>query len=181
LTDLELDRLSELTNIGAGHAATAFSRLAGRTMWMRVPRVRVPGELSSAHREEEAGTGVFFEFSGCLGAVVGILFSALECQSLVRMMVGSGVDPDSDESVQSALMELGNILASHVASAIADTLGDRLLPSLPILAMHGAGEELYALAAERTGRDPIRIECELTDGTGQLGGLLVLIPVEEIA
>jgi chemotaxis protein CheC len=176
VTELELDRLSELANIGAGHAATAFSRLTGRTMWMRVPRVRVPGELGSAHREEEAGTGVFFEFSGCLGAVVGILFSAPECEALVRMMVGAGRDPDSDESVQSALMELGNILASQVASAIADTLGDRLLPSLPILAMHGAGEQLDSLVAERAGGEPIRIECELTDGTGELGGLLVLIP-----
>ncbi len=176
MTEQELDRLSELANIGAGHAATAFSHLVGRTMWMRVPRVRVAGDLGSAHREEEAGTGVFFEFDGCLGAVVGILFSDPECRALVRMMLGSDRDPDTSESVQSALMELGNILASQVASAIADTLGDRLLPSLPTLAMHDAGEELDSLAAERTCGEPIRIECELTDGTGELGGLLVLIP-----
>jgi hypothetical protein len=37
----ELDRVRELTNIGAGHAATAFAQLVGRPCRMRVPTVRL--------------------------------------------------------------------------------------------------------------------------------------------
>ena len=41
-------------------------------------------------------------------------------------------------------MEMGNILASHVASAIADRIGERLLPSVPSLAMDHAQVEFEA-------------------------------------
>jgi chemotaxis protein CheY-P-specific phosphatase CheC len=76
------------------------------------------------------------------------------------------------------LMEVGNILASHVASAIADTLGARLLPSIPVLALDGAGEQLSDLASHRESSGSLRIECELADKEGELGGLVVLIPDE---
>ena len=33
----QIDRLMELANIGAGHAAGAFSQLVGRTIWTEVP------------------------------------------------------------------------------------------------------------------------------------------------
>jgi len=37
----ELDRLCELANVGAGHAAGALARLIGCTVWMDPPRVRI--------------------------------------------------------------------------------------------------------------------------------------------
>jgi chemotaxis protein CheY-P-specific phosphatase CheC len=78
-------------------------------------------------------------------------------------------------------MELGNVLASHVASAIADTLGARLLPSIPMLSVHDAIPQLEALAATRPGAGQVWIESELLDGDGNLGGLVVMIPDRETA
>ena len=37
VNDDELDQLRELTSVGAGHAASAFSQLTGRTIEMRPP------------------------------------------------------------------------------------------------------------------------------------------------
>ena len=48
----ELDRLSELTAIGAGHAATAFSQLVGTTIRMGVPIVVTAGSDASGSRQQ---------------------------------------------------------------------------------------------------------------------------------
>jgi chemotaxis protein CheY-P-specific phosphatase CheC len=186
----EVNRMRELASVGTAHAATAFAQLVGRTIVMRVPKVRgldacpeehaTPGEVRAGRLDPAWSTGVLFEFEGCLGALVGVFFRRSVRDVVVRRVLG---EPDGclpPGSAEAVLMELGNILVSTVASAIADTLGERLLPSIPVLAMEGAGSELAALTDNRLGDHPIRIECEFTDFEGEVGGLLVLVPdVEE--
>jgi chemotaxis protein CheC len=177
VTEADIDRLGELANIGAGHAATAFSRLAGRPIWMEVPRVRTGDDVVDLDDElADWSTGVFFEFGGYLSALVGILFEGPASEALVRTVVGEENEDLSPHAIESALMEIGNILASHVASAIADTVGVRLLPSIPTLAMQSAEAEFNAMIENRPGEHPLRIDCELRDLSGTLGGRLVLIP-----
>lgn len=175
LNDEELDQLRELTSVGAGHAASAFSQLTGRTIEMRPPQLH-----RDVHWPESAGddwsSGVLFEFEGCLAAVVAILFREPVRDVVVRQMLGQPSDPLSRESIEAVIMELGNILVSRVASAIADTMGERLLPTIPVLAFEDATAQLGSLCASR-GIDPsARVECEFSDRLGELGGLLVLIP-----
>ena len=174
----ELDRLRELVSIGAGHAATAFALLTARPIWMGVPEV-LPGARPVPRASSGAdawSTGVFFEFEGCLDALVGILFHAAASEAVVRRVVGIEEGELAPHVIESALMEIGNILASHVASAIADTLGERLLPSIPTLAMDRAEQELARFVALRGGRRPLRIESTLSDASGKLSGLLVMWP-----
>ncbi len=175
----ELDRLQELTSIGAGHAASAFAQLTGQPFWMGLPRVAKGEEgalcpqLLMARRWS---TGVFFELEGCLDALLGLLFHAEASEAVVRRVVGIEEGEIDPTWIESALMEVGNILASHVASAIADTLGARLLPSIPILAMTEAERALAHALIDGPGIDALRIECQLLGGDGQLGGLVVLVP-----
>jgi chemotaxis protein CheY-P-specific phosphatase CheC len=95
---------------------------------------------------------------------------------VVRRVVGIEEGELAPHVIESALMEIGNILASHVASAIADTIGERLLPSIPTLAMNHAEDELERFVALRPGHHPIRIESPLSDGSGELSGLVVMLP-----
>ena len=180
----EIDRLTELTNVGAGHAAGAFAQLVGRTIWTDVPVV-VEGDSGAASTVLAPGpadddlrwcTGVFFEFDGCLDALVGILFPGASSEALVRRIVGIESGQLATPLIESALMEVGNILASHVASAIADTLRARLLPSIPSLAMEDAETAFSAWVEDRVGPHALRIESRLRDETGELHGRLVLIP-----
>jgi chemotaxis protein CheC len=174
--DVEIDRYSELANIGAGHAAGAFSQLTGHTIVMGLPRVsdsQAPGE---EHSDETWRSGVIFQFDGCLSALVAILFRRSMCEAVVHQLLGPHEGYQPPEAVESVLAEVGNILASHVASAIADTLDARLLPSIPMIALDQAEEQLAALAADREGSGDLRVECELRDLDGDLGGLVVLIP-----
>ena len=185
----EIDRLAELANVGAGHAAGAFAQLVGQTIWTEVPVVIEAGAstgrgLAASSSRADAPrsrtgdwcTGVFFEFEGCLDAIVGILFPGASSEMLVRRIVGLETGELAPQLIESALMEVGNILASHVASAIADTLKERLLPSIPSLAMEGAEEALACWIEERVGDDPLRIECELHDAAFELRGRLVWVP-----
>lgn len=193
--ETEIDRLSELANIGAGHAAGAFAQLTGQTIKMAVPRVRLLGRSleSSSDEAEYRGSadpgdfdggwnsGVIFEFEGCLNAVVAILFRRSMCDAVVRKLIGQSEGYLPHETVESALMEVGNVLASHVASAIADTLGARLLPSIPMLSLDFAFDQLEAIAQARSNAGELWIECELVDSEGKLGGLVVLVPDRETA
>ncbi|MBW1882089.1 MAG: chemotaxis protein CheC [Deltaproteobacteria bacterium] len=180
----EIDRLAELANVGAGQAAGAFAQLVGRTIWMEVP-VTVEGDWSAASIAPASGptngdphwcTGVFFEFDGCLDALVGILFPGAASEVLVRRIVGIETGELAAPLIESALMEVGNILASHVASAIADTLRARLLPSIPSLAMEDADSAFSTWVEDRAGPHALRIESGLRDESGELRGRLVLVP-----
>jgi len=131
-------------------------------------------ELSSSARTWS--TGVFFEFEGCLDAIVGILFPAPSSEALVRRIVGIESGELVAPLIESALMEVGNILASHVASGIADAMGQRLLPSIPSLAMVDAEESLAAWVEERVGRDAPSVEVAFRDEACELEGRLVLVP-----
>jgi chemotaxis protein CheC len=169
---LELDRLCELANVGAGHAAGALAQLLGRPILMDPPRVRV------ASRERSPGgalgvetAGVFFELEGALAGVLGVLFPSRSRAALLEALL-QDASPHSEEA-ESALREVGNILASHAVSAVADLVGGRLLPSLPVLAGEAAGAVLESLQARG---EPLRIESRLVERSGALRSLLVWIP-----
>ena len=184
IDEAELDRVRELTSIGAGHAAGAFARVVGRPCRMRVPTVRLlrAESLGSAFvasgRDDErrAMSGVFFEVEGGLGGVIALLLPEGSREHVVRALLrpSGAIAPEDEES---ALRELGNMLVSHAVSAMADTLGTRVLPSIPVLAMHDAVSALASLVALRCAGGPaLRVETEISDAEGIYRGLLVYVP-----
>ena len=177
----DLDRLVELASAGAVQAGEALAQLVGIPVETGAP---VVVSMSAAEDGVEVArlgsdpdsSGVFFEFEGCLDAIIGILFPDAASELLVRRIVGIESGELEPTVVESALMEVGNILASHVASAIADRLGSRLLPSIPSLAMSDAEVELEAFIDRLVGPLSPRIESRLVDQRGSLIGRLVLVP-----
>lgn len=184
IDEAELDRVRELTSIGAGHAAGAFARIVGRPCRMRVPTVRllraeaVASTFVASIRDDERASmcGVFFEVEGGLGGVLALLFPAASREPVVRALLARTGAPGRDAE-ESALRELGNMLVSHAVSAMADTLGTRILPSIAVLAMEDALAALGSLVALRfTGDSALRIETEISDAEGRYRGLLVYVP-----
>ena len=185
IREVDVDRVRELTNIGAGHAATAFARLVGRPCQMRVPTVRLlraeaaalPFVVNVSDDERQGMTGIFFEIEGGLGGIVAILFSPASRDQLVEHLTGSPTDQSRSAVSISALREFGNILASHVVSPMADALGVAILPSIPVLAMEDALEVLGSLIGLRQkGRPALRIETEISDRRKEFQSLLVFVP-----
>ena len=94
--------------------------------------------------------------------------------ALVERMLGEQARSMGDVAIESALMEVANIVASHVASGIADAVGLRLLPSVPMLAARDGAAQLEIVLRE-AGVVADRCTCELSDDCDELGGLLVLV------
>lgn len=178
----EIDRLARLALLGAEQAAHAFSELVDRPIRSAAPIV-IDAESDAAPTRvvaepDERPTGVFFELDGCLEAVVGILLPRAASTAIVRRMIGVDEGDPPPDVIEPALMELGNILASHVASAIADRLQSRLLPSIPTLAMDQAEEALRAFIEDIAGPDALRIVLPFADDRGEIRGRLILVPTQ---
>jgi chemotaxis protein CheC len=174
-----VDRACELASIGAGHAAGALAKLIGRPCEMRVPAARAlaPDEVEApfatdlgAPPGEWAGTS--FELDGGASGVLAVFFPPAACAQLFATLLGERAASPAQR--ESALREVGNILASHALSAIGDTLRDVVLPSVPRLALRAAPAQLaHLLAAQGEGSAWLRVEVELRERSGALCGLLV--------
>ncbi len=159
MDDLELDRLQELANVGAGHAADALARMIGRTIRMSLPR------LGHAAQGADDRGAIAFDVHGAPGGRLQVHFPPAARRALLAALLGEEGD---SEIGRSALCEVGNVLASHALGAVGELTGGRTLPSVPRVQGPVVGHvELGA---------PLRIETDLVDGDGEVCGRLVWLP-----
>jgi chemotaxis protein CheC len=165
-TEAEIDRVCELASIGAGHAADALAQLTGRTCEMRVPRVQ------RRPVDEPGLTGVLFELTGGTGGVLGLFFPAATRERLHDHLLGA-----ERGAADSALREVGNILASHAVDAVAQVVGEAMLPSPPQLARTDAAAAFARLLVAHHGAAPaLEVATEIVDRSGELRGIFVFAP-----
>jgi chemotaxis protein CheY-P-specific phosphatase CheC len=165
----EIERLCALASVGASLASRAFSRLLEGTVVSGVPRVCAPVDPTEP---AQWCTGIVFEAEGDLTGLVAIVMSEPDRDLAVKMMMGDA-DPH-DPIVESALRELGNIIASQTVSAIADSMDATIMLSIPTLVMHDADVVLSSLIIQRGAW--VRIETDLYRPDGALNALLVFAP-----
>ena len=124
-TDLQLDALRELANIGSGTAATALSQMLGRPVDISVPNalaLPLTDAVEAVGEPEADVTGIVLPLVGDMDAIVVLVFPVADAASLCGLL---GVEAGTDIGL-SALAEIGNILgASYVGSLSAD---DRAAP-----------------------------------------------------
>lgn len=178
-TPAELDRLRELVSIGVGHAATALARLSGRTIRMSVPSVRPidPGGDGAALEPGPGVSAVLFEVRGGPGGIVVLLLSASSREVLLERVLGNLSGRATEAEVESAIREIGNVLVSSLLSAVADTLGLPIVPTVPDLAVHRAAQRLRArVDARRETLAGMCIAGDLFDEVAEVRGRLLWLP-----
>ncbi len=176
-----VDRLRELASIGAGHAAGALGQLVNRAIHMDVPVVYdlVRSHGRCAATLDELGTAIVFEMQGGMGGTVAVVFAPDALEAIVNELMGAAAY-SKESAVESALREVGNILVSYHASAIADALGTAVLPSVPLLAEAAGAAALRSLMTSAAGDPPgLAFESALYDPRGEVRGYVVLIPGAE--
>ncbi len=137
LSEKELDALREISNVGAGNAATALYQMTNRVITLEVPGVQflpfqdVAGALGG---EEQEVTGLLFHIYGYTRGNVLMVFDRASTDALLHVMLGEKTHP-LDELGISALKEVGNILCSAYLNAISQILGVPLIPSIPGFSM----------------------------------------------
>ena len=145
-TELQLDALRELANIGSGTASTALSGMLGRSVDISVPKAQA---LPFAEAVEAAGdaeaeiTGIVLGIVGEMNGTVLLLVPPADADAMCRML---GVEPD-DEFALSALGEIGNIVGTSYINALAGMTGIEMEPTPPATATDMLGAIVESVLA----------------------------------
>lgn len=156
LNEMQLDALKEISNIGAGNAATSLSVMLGRKIGLSVPKATLAPfskivEVIGGAEKEVAGGYLFVNG----GTPMGILFLLPREQIyyfldlLFGTMTTQTVNPqqnsDLTEMQESALKEIVNILAGSYLNSLGAFTQRVFVPSVPALTVDMAGAILGAV------------------------------------
>lgn len=136
LTELHLDALVEVFNVGAGRAAASLSEIVGDEVRLSVPSIEIKKSSEADASVLELNSSKFGvvsqNFSGPFEAQALLLFTESHALEIVRDMMGSQMSIEEiAEFEQEAMCELGNIILNACLSAMADMLTISLDSSLP--------------------------------------------------
>lgn len=183
LSTLQLDALREIGNVGAGNSATALSQIINRRIDMTVPQVAIMplGDVPDVVGGPDAMVaGVYLRVFGPAPGSILFLLPRDSAFYLVDMLMGreQGYTKSLTSMDESALMEIGNILAGAYLNALSYFTNLTLLPSIPALAMDMAGAILSVILIQlgQMGDHALVIETEFTTEFDGVKGHFFLIP-----
>lgn len=155
LSNMELDALKEIGNIGSGNAATALAQMLDAKIDMTVPRVSVldfedvPDLIGGA---DQPVVGIYLSARGSAPANILFILAIEKACLLIDMLTGKKAGNttvnDLDEMGVSALMELGNIISASYLNALSSFTSLDFRPSVPALGMDMAAAILDAILAQ---------------------------------
>ncbi|MDD1717751.1 MAG: chemotaxis protein CheC [Methanoregulaceae archaeon] len=185
LSDIQADSLRELGNIGAAHAATTLSTMLSAQIEMTVPDLKIL-DVSRIHEfiGDDPAAMVIFEIQGEI-AGAGYILLLVPHESVIRLtnaMLGTNEERKGlTEMDQSALLEVGNIMASAFLDATAGLLGIMMLPSPPELIIDmplAAVETLLASQAAGSISEVVLFFTELSSDRYRIDSNIFLLPNE---
>jgi len=183
LSNIQLDVLREIGNIGAGNAATAMAKMLDNKVDMKVPVAKI---MEFKDISEILGgaelivVGILLQISGDLTGYMMFILQKEAASSLVNMLMrrDSNLSDEFSDIDISALKEIGNIMASSYLSALSTLTNLRIKPSVPQLAIDMAGAIISVPAIQfgKVGDTALYIETEFIDGNNRILGEFFLIP-----
>ena len=179
----QLDALREIGNVGAGNSATALSQVINRRIDMNVPKVSlVPLDMvpDLVGGPDTIVVGVFLRVYGKAPGNILFLLPQQSAYYLVDTLMGKphGATNKLDFMDESALMEIGNILAGAYLNAFYTFTNISMLPSIPALAMDMAGAILNVVLVQlgTMGDQALVIETEFLSEDDGINGHFFLVP-----
>jgi chemotaxis protein CheC len=145
-TDMQLDALRELANVGSGTASTALSTMLGRSIDISVPSaVALPlaEAVEAAGPPEQDVTGIVLGINGDMTGTVLLLVPPSDADAICRLL---GVEP-GDEYAPSALGEVGNVVGTSYINALAAMTGMAIEPTPPATATDMLGAIVQSVLA----------------------------------
>jgi chemotaxis protein CheC len=181
LTALQLDALKEVSNIGAGNAATALSMMIGKKVDMTVPSVNVVKleEIVEQNGESEVA-GTVVRVLGDIAGNILLVFEKQISENIIKKLVGSEQSPES-EMGSSVLCEITNIISAAYMNSIAQLTNLAILPSVPATTYDMMGAILTTTFIESNQYDEYILDIETVfldyDTEENIGGHFYYIPM----
>ncbi len=183
LTDLHMDVLKEVGNIGSGNAATSLSAMVGREIMIEMPSVKLlsfQDAIDHLGGAEQIVAGILVRLKNEIDGMILLLlerrFSNIIISTFFNKEEESLLDIDQDEV--SALSEVGNIMASSYVSAIGTLSGLNITVEAPKLQvdMLGALMSVPAIEFGNISDNLLFIDKSLKIGDESIKSNLMLIP-----
>ena len=131
------DALTELINIGVGHAASTLNCLINHKIRLTVPAIEfqnIQAMKKKLLNEGEDGyiAAVSMSFKGDFDGNASLMFPVESASTLVSMLTGETSDSSAvDDLCAGTLAEIGNILLNGVMGSMGNMLSSTLNYSLP--------------------------------------------------
>jgi chemotaxis protein CheC len=144
LDSSQLDAMREIANIGAGHAATALSKMTDRVIMIDVPEVSIIRLEDVGSVTGEPDDVVAAVMMKVLGDVTGRTVQIFPGPSAVKLVaLVSGIEPEFPggftDAHEATLKEIGNIIVGAYLNALSEFMGLLLIMSVPAIAIDMAG------------------------------------------
>jgi chemotaxis protein CheC len=159
LSELQLDALTELVNLGVSRAAHSLAQMVQEEIALSVPKVALVSREEAiralAEREKANLIAVHQVFDGDIHGRALLIFPEEKSLELVRAVVGGDASLEEImELEQEALAETGNIILNGCLATIANMLERSLKISLPEI-LHGASADLFNLQPPPPGGESV--------------------------
>jgi len=185
LTELELDMLTEMFNLGVGNAASSLSAMVKQEIKLSVPRIEF---LSVVELADELGSdsticSVSQRLSGPFSAQSMLLFPEENSLNIVRQLLGEDLpDETVEELQQEAFSEIGNVVLNACIGSFAEAIDAEFKIGLPLFEM---SKPLDLLKIDENKNETalfIRIDLTLctSDITGYMAFLMGTLSLDQL-
>lgn len=149
LSELQLDALTEMVNIGVNRAAAGLREMVGEQVHLSVPKVALVTRDSAiatlAEKEAASLVGIHQIFEGDVTGRALLIFPDTKSLELVRAVTGGELELEEIiELEHEALAEIGNVILNGCLATMANMLQRNLKMSLPEI-LRGAPELFFSL------------------------------------
>lgn len=177
---IQLDALREVSNIGAGNAATSLSMMLNSKVDMSVPAVNMVGfeTLYDLEIDKEV-YGIIVRVIGDIPGNILIIFERSTAHEIIAKLTGQP-DDELTEFGRSVLCEMGNIISAGYMNSMAEFTGLKITPSVPAVAHDMLSAMLSTVFVESGQHDEYILDIETIfkkDSENDLGVHFYYIPV----
>lgn len=184
LNPIHIDVLREIGNIGSGNAATSLSGLMGDTIDIGVPTVKTldyNAVVDLLGGPENIVVGLLIRLHGDINGMMMFILQSSFANQITKTFYGKeNADIiDVDEMDQSAIKEIGNIMAASYVNAISNLTSLVIDISVPLFCvdMVGAIMSVPAIEFASVGDKVIFIDDNFVIGSGgTMQSNIILIP-----
>jgi chemotaxis protein CheC len=183
IDSIQKDVLQEVGNIGSGHAATALSKLIQDKINMEQPTaklLRIEKISDIVGGADVIVTGILITLQGDVEGMMMFMMDEASTKQLTDLLFQNFDIAASDNASlkDSAVKEVGNIIAGAYLNALSHLLQMRIEPSIPYLAIDMAGAVLSVPAIEfsKVSNDALIIETKFRKDQNDVTGYFILIP-----
>jgi chemotaxis protein CheC len=179
LTELELDALTELVNLGVSNAALSLREMVREEVFLTVPNValvtRAQALVNLGENKARRLVAVRQDFEGDIVGRALLIFPEARSMELVRALVGGELSLEEImELEQEALAETGNVLLNGCLGTVANSLQTTLRISLPEV-VHGEGAEFFDVSHAREGDGVLFIYINFTVKLRDISGYIAML------